>query len=126
MACCFNWYNVHCLLQTKVCAIPYIQISSATLCFLTNIVHIYPYTMALYIFPANDYTVCTYQCPVVQILFHSGYKFLSFYFLPLNYRMSPAEFIVPFHKYMESIKNNYSIGLRFKMRFEGEEAPEQR
>ncbi|EOX99641.1 Auxin response factor 2 isoform 2 [Theobroma cacao] len=41
-------------------------------------------------------------------------------------RTSPAEFIVPFHKYMESIKNNYSIGLRFKMRFEGEEAPEQR
>lgn len=27
---------------------------------------------------------------------------------------------------MESIKNNYSIGMRFKMRFEGEEAPEQR
>jgi hypothetical protein len=27
---------------------------------------------------------------------------------------------------MESVKNNYSIGMRFKMRFEGEEAPEQR
>ncbi|GMH16712.1 hypothetical protein Nepgr_018553 [Nepenthes gracilis] len=41
-------------------------------------------------------------------------------------RTSPAEFIVPFDKYMESIKSNYSIGMRFKMRFEGEEAPEQR
>ncbi|XP_050378925.1 auxin response factor 2 [Argentina anserina] len=41
-------------------------------------------------------------------------------------RTSPAEFIVPFDQYMESIKNNYSIGMRFKMRFEGEEAPEQR
>uniref|UniRef100_A0A2N9I5D7 Auxin response factor n=1 Tax=Fagus sylvatica TaxID=28930 RepID=A0A2N9I5D7_FAGSY len=41
-------------------------------------------------------------------------------------RTSPAEFIVPFNKYMESVKNNYSIGMRFKMRFEGEEAPEQR
>ncbi|KVH98104.1 Auxin response factor, partial [Cynara cardunculus var. scolymus] len=39
---------------------------------------------------------------------------------------SPAEFIVPYDQYMESIKNNYSIGMRFKMRFEGEEAPEQR
>ncbi|KAJ6672166.1 AUXIN RESPONSE FACTOR 2A [Salix viminalis] len=39
---------------------------------------------------------------------------------------SPAEFIVPFDQYMESAKNNYSIGMRFKMRFEGEEAPEQR
>ncbi|XAR50383.1 hypothetical protein NMG60_11004688 [Bertholletia excelsa] len=41
-------------------------------------------------------------------------------------RTSPAEFIVPFEQYMESIKSNYTIGMRFKMRFEGEEAPEQR
>ncbi|GFP82625.1 auxin response factor 2 [Phtheirospermum japonicum] len=41
-------------------------------------------------------------------------------------RTSPAEFIVPYDQYMESFKNNYSIGMRFKMRFEGEEAPEQR
>ncbi|KAK1435714.1 hypothetical protein QVD17_01481 [Tagetes erecta] len=41
-------------------------------------------------------------------------------------RTSPADFIVPFDQYMESIKNNYSIGMRFNMRFEGEEAPEQR
>ncbi|XVF08611.1 hypothetical protein REPUB_Repub07fG0017800 [Reevesia pubescens] len=41
-------------------------------------------------------------------------------------RTSPAEFIVPFDQYMQSVKNNYSIGMRFKMRFEGEEAPEQR
>ncbi|KAJ8752611.1 hypothetical protein K2173_005500 [Erythroxylum novogranatense] len=41
-------------------------------------------------------------------------------------RTSPAEFIVPFDQYMESMKNNYTIGMRFKMRFEGEEAPEQR
>ncbi|KAF6160108.1 hypothetical protein GIB67_018888 [Kingdonia uniflora] len=41
-------------------------------------------------------------------------------------RISPAEFIVPFHQYMESEKKNYSVGMRFKMKFEGEEAPEQR
>lgn len=41
-------------------------------------------------------------------------------------RTSPAEFIVPVDRYMESVKNNYTIGMRFKMRFEGEEAPEQR
>ncbi|KAF2612085.1 hypothetical protein F2Q70_00011071 [Brassica cretica] len=41
-------------------------------------------------------------------------------------RTSPSEFIVPFDQYTESVKNNYSIGMRFKMRFEGEEAPEQR
>ncbi|XP_042456327.1 auxin response factor 2A-like [Zingiber officinale] len=41
-------------------------------------------------------------------------------------RTSPSEFIVSFDQYMESIKSNHSIGMRFKMRFEGEEAPEQR
>ncbi|GFP89435.1 auxin response factor 2 [Phtheirospermum japonicum] len=41
-------------------------------------------------------------------------------------RTSPEEFIVPYDQYMEYVKNNYSIGMRFKMRFEGEEAPEQR
>lgn len=41
-------------------------------------------------------------------------------------RTSPSEFIIPFDQYMESVKTNYSIGMRFKMRFEGEEAPEQR
>ncbi|KAG6420764.1 hypothetical protein SASPL_117302 [Salvia splendens] len=41
-------------------------------------------------------------------------------------RTSPAEFIVPYDQYMDSIKKNYSIEMRFKMRFEGEEAPKQR
>ncbi|KAJ0748040.1 Auxin response factor 2A [Helianthus annuus] len=41
-------------------------------------------------------------------------------------RTSPAEFIVPFDQYMESLKNSYSIGMRFNMRFEGEEAADQR
>ncbi|CAD6253779.1 unnamed protein product [Miscanthus lutarioriparius] len=41
-------------------------------------------------------------------------------------RTSPAEFVVPCDRYMESLKRNYPIGMRFKMRFEGEEAPEQR
>ncbi|PUZ47918.1 hypothetical protein GQ55_7G204500 [Panicum hallii var. hallii] len=36
------------------------------------------------------------------------------------------QFIIPYDQYMESLKNNYSIGMRFRMRFEGEEAPEQR
>uniref|UniRef100_A0A0E0JT39 Auxin response factor n=1 Tax=Oryza punctata TaxID=4537 RepID=A0A0E0JT39_ORYPU len=41
-------------------------------------------------------------------------------------RTSPSEFIIPYDQYMESVKNNYSVAMRFRMRFEGEEAPEQR
>jgi hypothetical protein len=46
--------------------------------------------------------------------------------LNVNARTSPSEFIIPYDQYMESLKHNYSIGMRFRMRFEGEEAPEQR
>nr|ANI70177.1 auxin response factor ARF5 [Salvia miltiorrhiza] len=51
---------------------------------------------------------------------------VSFLVGQLFLRTSPAEFIVSYDQYMESVKNNYSLGMRFKMRFEGEEAPEQR
>uniref|UniRef100_A0A0A9CNA6 ARF2 n=1 Tax=Arundo donax TaxID=35708 RepID=A0A0A9CNA6_ARUDO len=40
-------------------------------------------------------------------------------------RTSPSEFVVPCDRYMESLERNYSIGMRFKMRLEGEEAPDQ-
>jgi len=40
--------------------------------------------------------------------------------------MSSSEFIIPYDQYMESVKNNYSIGMRFMIWFEGEEALEQR
>ncbi|KAG9457560.1 hypothetical protein H6P81_002068 [Aristolochia fimbriata] len=47
----------------------------------------------------------------------------SVYYRP---RTSPSEFIIPYDQYMESIGSGHSIGMRFKMRFEGEEGLEQR
>ncbi|KAG8048653.1 hypothetical protein GUJ93_ZPchr0009g238 [Zizania palustris] len=41
-------------------------------------------------------------------------------------RTSPSEFVVPRDLYEESLKRKNSIGMRFKMTFEGEEAAEQR
>ncbi|KAI0511442.1 hypothetical protein KFK09_012072 [Dendrobium nobile] len=41
-------------------------------------------------------------------------------------RTSPCNFIIPFDQYMDSLKKEHSIGMRFRMKFEGEEAPEQR
>eukprot|EP01018_Ginkgo_biloba_P011151 Gb_12414 [translate_table: standard] len=41
-------------------------------------------------------------------------------------RTSPSEFIIPYNKYLEAANSNLSVGMRFKMRFEGEEAPERR
>ncbi|KAK9137016.1 hypothetical protein Sjap_007610 [Stephania japonica] len=41
-------------------------------------------------------------------------------------RSSPSEFIIPYDMYMKAIKNDYSVGMRFTMKFEGEECQEQR
>ncbi|XP_043701642.1 auxin response factor 4-like isoform X2 [Telopea speciosissima] len=41
-------------------------------------------------------------------------------------RESPAEFVIPYQKYMKSIVDPVSIGTRFKMRFEMEDTVERR
>ncbi|KAJ0960813.1 hypothetical protein J5N97_001314 [Dioscorea zingiberensis] len=41
-------------------------------------------------------------------------------------RTSRSEFIVSVNKYLEAKSNKLSVGMRFKMRFEGDEAPERR
>ncbi|KAF8404018.1 hypothetical protein HHK36_008894 [Tetracentron sinense] len=41
-------------------------------------------------------------------------------------RTSRAEFIVSVNKYLEAWNHKLSVGMRFRMRFEGEEAPERR
>ncbi|KAK4339849.1 hypothetical protein RND71_041311 [Anisodus tanguticus] len=41
-------------------------------------------------------------------------------------RTSQSEFIVSVNKYLEARNHKFSVGMRFKMRFEGEEVPERR
>ncbi|XP_062184117.1 auxin response factor 9-like [Phragmites australis] len=41
-------------------------------------------------------------------------------------RTSRSDFIVSVNKYLEAKKQKVSVGMRFKMRFEGDEAPERR
>ncbi|MQL96966.1 hypothetical protein Taro_029645 [Colocasia esculenta] len=41
-------------------------------------------------------------------------------------RTSPSEFIISLNKYLEAKNHKLSVGMRFKMLFEGEEAPERR
>nr|QGJ03856.1 ARF1 [Eucommia ulmoides] len=49
--------------------------------------------------------------------------FFSVYYKP---RTSRSEFIVSVNKYLEAQSHKISVGMRFKMRFEGEEVPERR
>jgi hypothetical protein len=41
------------------------------------------------------------------------------------YKPRISQFIVGVNKYMEAIKHGFSLGTRFRMRFEGEESPER-
>ncbi|KAJ6808924.1 auxin response factor 15-like isoform X2 [Iris pallida] len=43
-----------------------------------------------------------------------------------NPRASPSEFIIPHWKYTKSLSYSFSAGMRFKMRFESEDAAERR
>lgn len=42
------------------------------------------------------------------------------------FRASQSEFIISVNKYLESKTCKFSVGMRFKMRFEGDEALERR
>ncbi|XP_057949379.1 auxin response factor 3 isoform X2 [Malania oleifera] len=51
-----------------------------------------------------------------------GSVFSIFY----NPRASSSEFIIPFRKFSRSLDHSFSVGMRFKMRFETEDAAERR
>uniref|UniRef100_A0A2P2MAJ7 Auxin response factor n=4 Tax=Rhizophora mucronata TaxID=61149 RepID=A0A2P2MAJ7_RHIMU len=42
------------------------------------------------------------------------------------YKPRTSQFIISLNKYLESVKNEFAVGMRFKMRFEGEDSPERR
>ncbi|KAK8485099.1 hypothetical protein V6N13_062972 [Hibiscus sabdariffa] len=48
----------------------------------------------------------------------------SIYYNPS--RASSSEFVIPVHKFLKSLDHSFSIGMRFKMRFEAEDAAERR
>ncbi|KAH1149607.1 hypothetical protein GYH30_043911 [Glycine max] len=42
------------------------------------------------------------------------------------YKPRTSQFIVGLNKYLEAVNNKFSLGMRFKMRFEGDDSPERR
>jgi auxin response factor len=43
-----------------------------------------------------------------------------------NPRTSPSEFVIPYHKFLKAEENNFTVGSRFKMKFESDESTERR
>ncbi|XVF87416.1 hypothetical protein PTKIN_Ptkin18bG0118300 [Pterospermum kingtungense] len=50
----------------------------------------------------------------------------SIFSIYCNPRAGTSEFIIPAHKFWKSLDHSFSVGMRFKMRFETEDASEQR
>ncbi|XP_021642686.2 auxin response factor 9 isoform X2 [Hevea brasiliensis] len=42
------------------------------------------------------------------------------------YKPRTSQFIISVNKYLEAVNNKFAVGMRFKMRFEGEDSPERR
>lgn len=42
------------------------------------------------------------------------------------YKPRTSQFIISLNKYLEAMSNKFAVGIRFKMRFEGEDSPERR
>lgn len=42
------------------------------------------------------------------------------------YKPRTSQFIIGVNKYLEAVNNKFAVGMRFKMRFEGEDSPERR
>ncbi|KAJ8626112.1 hypothetical protein MRB53_019419, partial [Persea americana] len=50
----------------------------------------------------------------------------SVFHIYYNPRASPSEFIIPYRKFSKCFDHSFSVGMRFKMRFESEDAAERR
>nr|CAD1823818.1 unnamed protein product [Ananas comosus var. bracteatus] len=56
----------------------------------------------------------------------SAVSMKSVFHIYYNPRASPSEFIVPYWKFTKSFSHPFAIGMRFKMRYESEDAAERR
>lgn len=62
--------------------------------------------------------VFSYRCLLVNIILNRGINLVEF--------SRSSQFIIGLNKYLEAVNNKFSVGMRFKMRFEGEDSPERR
>ncbi|KAF5196197.1 Auxin response factor [Thalictrum thalictroides] len=44
----------------------------------------------------------------------------------VSYKPRTSQFIISLNKYLEAVDHGFTVGMRFKMRFEGEDSPERR
>ncbi|KAK1321852.1 Auxin response factor 15 [Acorus calamus] len=72
--------------------------------------------------PLYDQTLYLNSLAVVA----SAISTKSVFHIQYNPRASPSDYIIPFWKFSKSFNQAFSVGMRFKMRFETEDAAERR
>lgn len=80
----------------------------------------------VYYKPRSD--IQTPFCPWNYVLYHEViffYKKLRTWF-SYYFHFRTSQFIIGLNKYLEAQNHDFGVGIRFKMRFEGDDSPERR
>ncbi|KAG6601671.1 Auxin response factor 1, partial [Cucurbita argyrosperma subsp. sororia] len=106
---------------------PSFNLASKILCKVVNVVlRAEPDTDEVYaqitLLPESNQSEVTTPDPALPEPTRSNSRFLNI--LPYD-RTSRSTFLVSLNKYLEAQNHKLSVGMRFKMRFEGEEVPER-
>ncbi|KAL9242941.1 hypothetical protein vseg_016896 [Gypsophila vaccaria] len=71
-------------------------------------------------------SVISSQTMHLGVLATASHAITTHTFFVVYYKPRMSQFIIGLNKYLESVNNGFAVGMRFKMRFEGEDAPERR
>ncbi|KAJ7962598.1 Auxin response factor [Quillaja saponaria] len=71
-------------------------------------------------------SVISSQSMHLGVLATASHAVMSQTLFVVYYKPRTSQFIISLNKYLEAINNKFSVGMRFKMRFEGEDSPERR
>ncbi|KAJ6338326.1 hypothetical protein OIU76_007907 [Salix suchowensis] len=71
-------------------------------------------------------SVISSQSMHLGVLATASHAVLTQTLFVVYYKPRTNQYIIGLNKYLEAVKNRFSVGMRFKMRFEGEDSPERR
>lgn len=71
-------------------------------------------------------SVISSQSMHLGVLATASHAVLTQTFFVVYYKPRTSQFIIGLNKYLEAINHDFGVGMRFKMRFEGEDSPERR
>ncbi|KAL5989405.1 Arf11p [Asimina triloba] len=71
-------------------------------------------------------SVISSQSMHLGVLATASHAILTQTLFTVYYKLRTSQFIVSLNKYLEAVNHSFSVGMRFKMQFEGEDAPERR